>query len=77
MILKATRNSGLGSFTVDLSNPAPIYPNSRSSYPIGFICTDENDDTHKSPDTIEFLLKNLDEPHLLLAYLDSHPELFI
>ena len=75
MILTATRKPPFRSFTVDLTKPVPIKITSK--YPFGFICTEIGYDSNFAPDSCEFLLANLDEPHLFQAYLDQHPEYFI
>ena len=75
MILTATRKSPRNSFTIDLTKPVPVRYSSK--YPFGFICTEVGYKSNFGPDTCEFLLANLDEPHLFQAYLDQHPEYFI
>ena len=75
MILTATRKSPFISFTVDLTKPVPI--RFASKYPFGFICTEIGHNPNGGPDSCEFLLATLDEPHLFQAYLDEHPEYFI
>lgn len=73
MILTATRKPPLTTFTVDLTKPVPIR-RITSKYPFGFICTEIGYEPNGGPDSCEFLLANLDEPHLFQAYLDQHPE---
>lgn len=75
MILTATRIPPHSSFTIDLTKPAPI--RIKSKYPFGFICTEIGYNPNGSPDSCEFLLASLDEPHLFQAYLDQHPEYFL
>lgn len=78
MILKATRNTPLYDYTIDLTTPVPLLPyDNQSKYPFGFICTEDNFPPNAGPDTCEFLLANLDEPQLFLDYLDQHPEYFL
>lgn len=78
MILKATRNTPLYSYTIDLTAPVPLPTYySGSKYPFGFICTESTYPPNTAPDTCEFLLANLDEPQLFLDYLDQHPEYFL
>lgn len=76
MILTATRKPPFRSFIVDLTKPVPIR-RITSKYPFGFICTEIGYKPNGDPDTCEFLLANLDEPHLFQAYLDQHPEYFL
>lgn len=75
MILTATRKYPFRSFTVDLAKPVPI--KFASKYPFGFICTKIGHSPNEAPDSCEFILANLDEPHLFQAYLDQYPEYFI
>lgn len=76
MILTVTRKPPFRSFTVDLTKPVPIR-RITSKYPFGFICTEIGYKPNGGPDSCEFLLANLDEPHLFQAYLDQHPEYFL
>lgn len=76
MILTATRKPPFKSFTIDLTKPVPIR-RITSKYPFGFICTEIGYKPNEAPDSCEFLLANLDEPHLFQAYLDQHPEYFL